>query len=138
MKALLEKMANNGELKASEKSIEQKQRNTIKRELTEALGQLLSEAVAGSTEIEVYRTEKGIMMGIDHPTIGIIPIEFSVAIKNLDCDPLEEEEAYLEKLKLQEEKRKKQEATKAKKIAQQAQIKEAKAKLNDLRAQQIR
>lgn len=132
MKVLLEKLANNKELKASEKSIEQKQRNTIKRELTEALGQLLGDAVAGSNVIEVYRTEKGIMMGIDHPTVGIIPIEFSVAIKNLDCDPMEEEEAYLEKLQAQQEKKEKQEAAKAKKLAQQAQIKAAKERVHEL------
>jgi hypothetical protein len=89
MKNLLERIANSTDITVSTKSIEQKQRNTIKRELTEALGNVLQEIIGDSAVVTLYRTEKGIMLGLDNEKVGIIPIEFSVAIKNMDCDPAE-------------------------------------------------
>ena len=132
MKNLLERIANSTDISISTKSIEQKQRNTIKRELTEALGNLLQEIIGDSAVVTLYRTEKGIMLGLDNDKVGIIPIEFSVAIKNMDCDPAEEEDAYNLKLQEQAEKRKRAEEAKAKKIAQQAEIRAAKEKLKAL------
>ena len=132
MKNLLERIANSTDISISTKSIEQKQRNTIKRELTEALGNLLQEIIGDSAVVTLYRTEKGIMLGLDNEKVGIIPIEFSVAIKNMDCDPAEEEDAYNLKLQEQAEKRKRAEEAKAKKIAQQAEIRAAKEKLKAL------
>ena len=132
MKNLLERIANGTDISISTKSIEQKQRNTIKRELTEALGNVLQEIIGDSAVVTLYRTEKGIMLGLDNEKVGIIPIEFSVAIKNMDCDPAEEEDAYNLKLQEQAEKRKRAEEAKAKKIAQQAEIRAAKEKLKAL------
>lgn len=132
MKNLLERIANSTDISISTKSIEQKQRNTIKRELTEALGNVLQEIIGDSAVVTLYRTEKGIMLGLDNEKVGIIPIEFSVAIKNMDCDPAEEEDAYNLKLQEQAEKRKRAEEAKAKKIAQQAEIRAAKEKLKAL------
>lgn len=132
MKNLLERIANSNDISVSTKSIEQKQRNTMKRELTEALGEVLQSIIGDSAVITLYRTEKGIMLGLDNEKVGIIPIEFSVAIKNMDCDPAEEEDAYNTKLQEQAEKRKRAEEAKAKKIAQQAEIRAAKEKLKAL------
>lgn len=132
MKNLLERIANSTDITVSTKSIEQKQRNTIKRELTETLGNVLQEIIGDSAVVTLYRTEKGIMLGLDNEKVGIIPIEFSVAIKNMDCDPAEEEDAYNAKLQEQAEKRRRAEEAKAKKIAQQAEIRAAKEKLKAL------
>ena len=137
MRELLERIANSNEISISTKSIEQKQRNTIKRELTEALGNVIQELLGDSAVVTLYRTEKGIMLGLDNEKVGIIPVEFSVAIKNLDCDPAEEEEAYNLKLQEQAEKRKRAEEVKAKKIAQQAEIRAAKEKLKALQNQDL-
>lgn len=133
MRTLLERYADSTELNVSTKSIEQKQRNTMKRELTEALGNVLQDIIGDSKVIALYRTEKGIMLGLDNAKVGIIPVEFSVSIKNMDCDPAEEEDAYNFKLQEQAEKKKRADEAKARKIAQQAEIKAAKEKLKALK-----
>lgn len=121
--------ADDNTLTISGKSIEQKQRNTIKRNLTEAMYNVLQEILGDTNLLALYRTKDGLMVGIDNEKIGIIPLEIKVAVKNLDCDPEEEALAYIEKQREAEEKQRRAEANKADKIARQTAERELKRQL---------
>lgn len=132
LKALRDELlavANDDNLTAGAKSIEQKQRNTIKRNLTDALYDVLQEIVAESTLLALYRTKEGLMVGADNAKVGIVPIEIKIAIKNLDVDPADAEDAYKEHLQEQADKKKRAEDAKAAKIARQAQERELRKQL---------
>lgn len=130
LKDTLLEVAENDDLTAGAKAIEQKQRNAIKRNLTEALYSVIAAALGEDNELlALYRTKEGLMVGIDNLKVGIIPVEIKVAIKNLDVDPLEEEAAYKDHLQEQADKKKRAEEAKAAKMARQAQERELRKQL---------
>lgn len=134
VRELLLATADDNGLTISGKSIEQKQRNTIKRNLTEAMYDVLQEIIGDTSLLTLYRTKDGLMVGIDNERVGIIPLEFKIAIKNLDCDPEEEAIAYQERQKEAEEKKRRAEAAKADKIAAQAEARELKRRLRAIKS----
>ena len=90
----LESLANNGELKATSKSINQTQRNLLVSELTRAL---LADLVGNAPkEDNVYSLNvfvnvglvdnKTIEFAIDNEKVGIIPMRISVSFPNFDTD----------------------------------------------------
>ena len=90
----LESLANNGELKATSKSINQTQRNLLVSELTRAL---LTDLVGNAPkEDNVYNLNdfvnvglvdnKTIEFAIDNEKVGIIPMRISVSFPNFDTD----------------------------------------------------
>lgn len=129
----LRMIADREDINVGEKAIEQKQRNTIKRDLTDTLYAILAEACAGIDEVKVYRTDGGIMFGLDNLKAGIIPIELTLAVKNMDCDPAEAEDAYRDKLAAAADKAKRAAEAKAAKIARSQAERELKAKLKALK-----
>lgn len=134
VRELLLATADDNGLTISGKSIEQKQRNTIKRNLTEAMYDVLQEIIGDTSLLTLYRTKDGLMVGIDNERVGIIPLEFKIAIKNLDCDPEEEAIAYQERQKEAEEKKRRAEVAKADKIAAQAEARELKRRLRAIKS----
>lgn len=90
----LNEIANNQEIKASAKSINQAQRNALATELTNALLQALTQNC--ESEDNVYTLSdfvscgmidnKTIEFAIDNEKVGIIPIRISVAFPNFDND----------------------------------------------------
>lgn len=133
LRKVLVDIANDNSIRAGEKSIEQKQRNTMKKRMVEALHDVLAEVCADEPSLKLFRAEKGSMMGLDNETVGIIPVEFTVAIKNLDIDPSEEEDAYNDKLAEQAAKAAKAAKVKAEKIAKSEQERALKRQLKELR-----
>lgn len=132
-KAALLKVAQNNELSTSGNSIEQKQRNAIKRSLTEALRDILRETIGDNLELALYQTKDGLMIGIDNAKVGIIPVEVKIVVKNLDVDPADEEDAYLEHLEEQAEKKRRMEATKLAKMERQARERELRKQLRNIK-----
>lgn len=126
-------MAQNNELSTSGNSIEQKQRNAIKRSLTEALRDILRETIGDNLELALYQTKDGLMIGIDNAKVGIIPVEVKIVVKNLDVDPADEEDAYLEHLEEQAEKKRRMEATKLAKMERQARERELRKQLRNIK-----
>ena len=90
----LTEIANNSELKASAKSINQTQRNQLNAELTMALLQMLvADKVAEdgvymiNNEVSVGQIDsKTIEFALDNAKVGIIPIRVSISIPNFDTD----------------------------------------------------
>lgn len=124
----LNEIANNQEIKASAKSINQAQRNALATELTNALLQALTQNC--ESEDNVYTLSdfvscgmidnKTIEFAIDNEKVGIIPIRISVAFPNFDNDldlysRVSDYQMTLEEkaLKEQEKERLKQEKIKA-------------------------
>lgn len=131
----LERIANDDGIATSTKTIEQKQRNTIKRNITEILLNMLKEELGEDNQLlQIYRTKDGILVGIDNEKVGIITVEFKASIKSLDIDPAEEEEAYLEDMAQKAEKAKNAQRLKEQKIARQAEERALKAKIKALHA----
>lgn len=133
LKEKLLEVAQDNTLTAGAKSIEQKQRNTIKRNLTEALYSVIQEVIDNSDLLALYRTKDGIMVGVDNAKVGIIPVGIKVEIKNLDVDPAEEEDAYLEHLNQRAEAKARAEANKAAKIERQAKERELRNQLREVK-----
>ena len=124
----LNEIANNQEIKASAKSINQAQRNALATELTNALLQALTQNC--ESEDNVYTLSdfvscgmidnKTIEFALDNEKVGIIPIRISVAFPNFDNDldlysRVSDYQMTLEEkaLKEQEKERLKQEKIKA-------------------------
>lgn len=124
----LNEIANNQEIKASAKSINQAQRNALATELTNALLQALTQNC--ESEDNVYTLSdfvscgmidnKTIEFAIDNEKVGIIPIRISIAFPNFDNDldlysRVSDYQMTLEEkaLKEQEKERLKQEKIKA-------------------------
>lgn len=133
LKEKLLEVAQDNTLTAGAKSIEQKQRNTIKRNLTEALYSVIQEVIGNSDLLALYRTKDGIMVGVDNAKVGIIPVGIKVEIKNLDVDPAEEEDAYFEHLNQRAEAKARAEANKAAKIERQAKERELRNQLREVK-----
>ena len=109
----LEELANNGDLKATSKSINQTQRNLLVSEITKAL--LIDIVDNAPKEDNIYILNEFISLGlvdnktiefaIDNEKIGIIPIRISVSFPNFDTDVdlFSRVEEYNKQLQLKEE-----------------------------------
>ena len=109
----LEELTNNGDLKATSKSINQTQRNSLVSEITKAL--LIDIVDNAPKEDNIYILNEFISLGlvdnktiefaIDNEKIGIIPIRISVSFPNFDTDVdlFSRVEEYNKQLQLKEE-----------------------------------
>ena len=122
----LEELANNGDLKATNKSINQTQRNLLVSEITKAL--LIDIVDNAPKEDNIYILNEFISLGlvdnktiefaIDNEKIGIIPIRINVSFPNFDTDVdlFSRVEEYNEQLQLKEEIKRQKSEEKQKKI----------------------
>lgn len=135
----LESLANNGELKATSKSINQTQRNLLVSELTRAL---LADLVGNAPkEDNVYSLNdfvnvglvdnKTIEFAIDNEKVGIIPMRISVSFPNFDTDVdlFSRVEDFNEQLRVKAETEKQKLEEKQKKIKADIERREKQAKL---------
>lgn len=135
----LESLANNGELKATSKSINQTQRNLLVSELTRAL---LADLVGNAPkEDNVYNLNdfvnvglvdnKTIEFAIDNEKVGIIPMRISVSFPNFDTDIdlFSRVEDFNEQLRVKAETEKQKLEEKQKKIKADIERREKQAKL---------
>ena len=135
----LENLANNGELKATSKSINQTQRNLLVGELTRAL---LTDLVGNAPkEDNVYNLNdfvnvglidnKTIEFAIDNEKVGIIPMRISVSLPNFDTDIdlFSRVEDFNEQLRVKAETEKQKLEEKQKKIKADIERREKQAKL---------
>lgn len=135
----LESLANNGELKATSKSINQTQRNLLVSELTRAL---LTDLVGNAPkEDNVYNLNdfvnvglvdnKTIEFAIDNEKVGIIPMRISVSFPNFDTDVdlFSRVEDFNEQLRIKAENEKQKLEEKQKKIKADIERREKQAKL---------
>ena len=120
-------ISNNNELKASEKSISQVQRNRLVNELTDSLLKDFIELYKPNEEKEVYNVDyirfakvdnKTIEFEIDNESIGIIPLKISVSLPNFnnDEDLFSKVEDYKESIRLKQEKEIEKKKSKEEKI----------------------
>ena len=135
----LESLANNGELKATSKSINQTQRNLLVSELTRAL--LIDLVGSAPKEDNVYALNdfvnvglvdnKTIEFAIDNEKVGIIPMRISVSLPNFDTDVdlFSRVEDFNEQLRLKAETEKQKLEEKQKKIKADTERREKQAKL---------
>ena len=120
-------IANNQEIKASAKSINQAQRNALATELTNALLQALTKDSENDNGVYTLNDfvscgmidNKTIEFAIDNEKVGIIPIRISVAFPNFDTDldlytRVEEYQITLEEKALKEKEKAEQKALKIK------------------------
>ena len=122
----LEELANNGDLKATSKSINQTQRNLLVSEITKAL--LIDIVDNAPKEDNIYILNEYVSLGlvdnktiefaIDNEKIGIIPIRINVSFPNfdIDADLFSRVEEYNEQLQLKEEVKRQKLEEKQKKI----------------------
>ena len=122
----LEELANNDNLKATSKSINQTQRNLLVSEITKAL--LIDIVDNAPKEDNIYILNEFISLGlidnktiefaIDNEKIGIIPIRINVSFPNFDTDVdlFSRVEEYNEQLQLKEEIKRQKSEEKQKKI----------------------
>ena len=135
----LENLANNSELKATSKSINQTQRNLLVSELTRAL---LTDLVGNAPkEDNVYSLNdfvnvglvdnKTIEFAIDNEKVGIIPMRISVSLPNFDTDVdlFSRVEDFNEQLRIKAETEKQKLEEKQKKIKADIERREKQAKL---------
>ena len=135
----LESLANNGELKATSKSINQTQRNLLVSELTRAL---LADLVGNAPkEDNVYNLNNFVNVGlvdnktiefaIDNEKVGIIPMRISVSFPNFDTDIdlFSRVEDFNEQLRVKAETEKQKLEEKQKKIRADIERREKQAKL---------
>ena len=135
----LESLANNSELKATSKSINQTQRNLLVSELTRAL---LADLVGNAPkEDNVYSLNdfvnvglidnKTIEFAIDNEKVGIIPMRISVSFPNFDTDVdlFSRVEDFNEQLRIKAETEKQKLEEKQKKIKADIERREKQAKL---------
>lgn len=135
----LENLANNSELKATSKSINQTQRNLLVSELTRAL---LTDLVGNAPkEDNVYSLNdfvnvglvdnKTIEFAIDNEKVGIIPMRISVSFPNFDTDIdlFSRVEDFNEQLRVKAETEKQKLEEKQKKIKADIERREKQAKL---------
>ena len=109
----LEELSNNGDLKATNKSINQTQRNLLVSEITKAL--LIDIVDDAPKEDNIYILNEFVSLGlidnktiefaVDNEKIGIIPIRINVSFPNFDTDVdlFSRVEEYNQQLQLKEE-----------------------------------
>ena len=135
----LEELTNNGDLKATSKSINQTQRNSLVSEITKAL--LIDIVDNAPKEDNIYILNEFISLGlvdnktiefaIDNEKIGIIPIRISVSFPNFDTDVdlFSRVEDFNEQLRIKAETEKQKLEEKQKKIKADIERREKQAKL---------
>ena len=107
--------------------VEQKAARAIKERITAALFDALK-AMENDT-VKVVRTKTGVAIAIDNEAAGMIPVEFSAVVKNLDFDIYDEADAYQEYLDDKAAKEAAKAKAKEAKAAKDAEIRAAKARL---------
>ena len=112
----INEMANDNNLTASNNKITQNLRNPYKVKFIDAMEGLLRDMLANEGNVEVYRTKDGVVLMVDNDKIGMIPITISPMIKDLDYDPIFEEENYLAEQRAKAAKKAEAEALKAERI----------------------
>lgn len=106
--------------------VEQKASRAIKERITAALFDAL--AAMEDDVIKVVRTRTGVAIAIDNEGAGMIPVEFSAVVKNLDFDIYDEADAYQEYLDDKAAAEAAKAKAKAEKIAKAKAAKEARAR----------
>lgn len=141
----LEKLANNGDLKATSKSINQTQRNLLVSEITKAL--LIDIVDNAPKEDNIYILNEFVSLGlvdnktiefaIDNEKIGIIPIRINVSFPNFDTDVdlFSRVEEYNKQLQLKEEIKRQKSEEKQKKIQADIERRQKQAQLKAERGQ---
>ena len=99
--------------------LEQKTRNRLKRELTQALLDDISGTLDELEDVIVTRIEKGIGIAFLTPK-GLFPLTIELTMKSTTVDLQEEAELYAEKLEAQAAKKAETDAAKAEKAASDA------------------
>lgn len=112
----INEMANDNNLTASNNKITQNLRNPYKVKFIDAMEVMLREMLAEEDRVDVYRTKDGVVLMVDNDKIGMIPITISPMIKDLDYDPIFEEENYLAEQRAKAAKKAEAEALKAERI----------------------
>ena len=106
--------------------VEQKASRAIKERITAALFDAL--VSMEDDVIKVVRTRTGVAIAIDNDGAGMIPVEFSAVVKNLDFDIYDEADAYQEYLDDKAAAEAAKAKAKAEKIAKAKAAKEARAR----------
>ena len=135
----LEELANNGDLKATNKSINQTQRNLLVSEITKAL--LIDIVDNAPKEDNIYILNEFVSLGlidnktiefaVDNEKIGIIPIRINVSFPHFDTDVdlFSRVEDFNEQLRIKAETEKQKLEEKQKKIKADLERREKQAKL---------
>ena len=141
----LEELANNGDLKATNKSINQTQRNLLVSEITKAL--LIDIVDNAPKEDNIYMLNEFVSLGlidnkiiefaVDNEKIGIIPIRINVSFPNFDTDVdlSSRVEEYNEQLQLKEEIKRQKLEEKQKKVQADIERRQKQAQLKTERKQ---
>ena len=141
----LEELANNGDLKATSKSINQTQRNSLVSEITKAL--LIDIVDNTPKEDNIYMLSEFISLGlidnktiefaVDNEKIGIIPIRINVSFPNFDTDVdlFSRVEEYNKQLQLKEEVKRQKLEEKQKKVQADIERRQKQAQLKTERKQ---
>lgn len=141
----LEELANNGDLKATSKSINQTQRNLLVSEITKAL--LIDIVDNAPKEDNIYMLNEFVSLGlvdnktiefaVDNEKIGIIPIRINVSFPNfdIDVDLFSRVEEYNEQLQLKEEIKRQKSEEKQKKVQADIERRQKQAQLKAEREQ---
>lgn len=93
-------------------TIQQTQRNALRKELVDAFYDFLIEQ-----KLDVFLTGDGIILAVENANIGTISIEAKLAFKALDYNPEDEADAYEDELAAKAADKASKAKAKAKKIA---------------------
>ena len=93
-------------------TIQQTQRNALRRELVDAFYDFLIDQ-----KLDVFLTGDGIILAVENVNIGTISIEAKLAFKALDYNPEDEADAYEDELAAKAAEKASKAKAKAKKIA---------------------
>ena len=130
-------MAGDQTLTANNNKITQNLRNPYKLKFIDALEAVLREGLAEVEAVEVYRTKDGVVLMVDNDRVGMIPITISPMIKDLDYDPVFEEEAYLADQKAKAAKKAEADALKAERLRKIAEARARKLAEREMRKSEL-
>lgn len=130
-------MAADQTLTANNNKITQNLRNPYKLKFIDALEAILREGLADVEAVEVYRTKDGVVLMVDNDRVGMIPITISPMIKDLDYDPVFEEEAYLADQKAKAAKKAEADALKAERLRKIAEARARKLAEREMRKSEL-
>ena len=130
-------MAADQTLTANNNKITQNLRNPYKLKFIDALEAVLREGLAEVEAVEVYRTKDGVVLMVDNDRVGMIPITISPMIKDLDYDPVFEEEAYLADQKAKAAKKAEADALKAERLRKIAEARARKLAEREMRKSEL-
>lgn len=130
-------MANDNALTSSNNKITQNLRNPYKVKFIDAIEDVLRGMLADEDAVEVYRTKDGVVLMVDNGKVGMIPITISPMIKDLDYDPVFEEESYLAEQRAKAAKKAEAEALKAERIRKATEARARKLAEREMRKAEI-